>query len=688
MTTPQPSKLAASQQGKTPQYAAATPGGSASTPAYSNLHAAFSPHGPRSSPQHIKKSPATAGAGGIMMAPGNSSTGQPGGGASAPMNFDSPSAAAFNNMLGVGAFDSSLDNMGMGMGGLTMPRPNDDVERQKKLDEVVRVLSKKKGVVSEEGLERLVKRIGLDVLWEDRNNLKILAIAGTTFTLDIGMKDHEVQTVDLQYAFSGDEFNTHKADAEAILLDTLKLKAGQIHWTKQLDDFASNLEPLAILDKLSIIDDKGNPLLVAYDAPAGIFESLQKVHEWDVKKLREDPAYSTKPDSYVRTIAMCELNGWPWVHEKGVFGMGLKYWRDQRYHNPLPATADEWYSTGRHWSIAVSCARRDPLVFASAVRISNKWIGDEVEVTITEGLPPMLNWQQPPDIILPDKPGEELLSLVGQRTPEVMLIAVLNPPVTLPMTVWEQIHQYTGAPVTPSSFSMQTFDYLIFPADGNYNATEPRTVENNKRVNTKRRDGTMELVAHANRLFIHKPVYGQTLSELPFSHPSQLVDMLPILRQYAFLWNLLDKAFGSQAKEPTEPSATVDGNETLTAKADDFDAFMSSAAADRFELHSNVALKVDVTLALMMPNPKLQIIFPFRSRPAQVTVDIGRNGVVTMDSTNLVNDEGQVLDERGEPVQGSMANAKFSKHRLARLLMFWEDIDLWCEYIRTALGPE
>lgn len=353
------------------------------------------------------------------MVAGNSSSGQPGG-MTAPMNFDSPSAAAFNNMLGVGSFDPSLDNMGMGIGGMAMPRPNDDEERQKKLDEIVRILGEKKGIASEEGLQRLVKRIGLDVLWEDRNNLKILAIAGTTFTLDIGMKDHRVQTVDLTYAFSGDEVNAHKANSEAILLDNLRLRPDQIPWTKQLDDFASNLEPLARLDKLSIIDDNGNPLLVAYDAPAGIFESLQKLHEFDVKKLRADPAHNTKPERYIRTIAMCEHNGRPWLHEKGVVGMGVEYWRDQRHRNPLSDAAESWYNTGKHWSITVSCARRDPMGFASAVRVSNKWIGDVIEVTINEGLPPMLNWQQPEHIILPDKPGDELLSLVGQRMPEVM----------------------------------------------------------------------------------------------------------------------------------------------------------------------------------------------------------------------------------------------------------------------------
>lgn len=627
-----------------------------------------------------------------MMAVGNSSSGQPGGGVSAPMNFDSPSAAAFNSMLGVGGFDASLDTMGMGMGGIALSRPNGEEERQKRLDEIVHILGRKKGIVSEEGLERLVKRLGLDVLWEDRNNLKILAIAGTTFTLDIGMKDHKVQTVALQYAFSGDEVNKYKKDAEAILLENLKLKPDQIPWTKQLDDFASNLEPLAVLDKLSIIDDKGTPVLVAYDAIAGIFESLQKIHEWDVNKLRED--YNEKPEQHVRTIAMCEQNGRPWVHEKGVVGVGLEYWRDQRYHTPSPARAEEWYKDGKHWSIMVSCARRDPMVYTSAVRISDKWIGEEVEISATEGLPALLNWQEPPEIILPEKPGDDLLSLTGPRTPEVMFTAVLNPPVTLPITVWEQIHHYTQAPVAHPAF-MQTFDYLIFPADGNYNPTEPRMVETNKSVRAKSKDSTLGDVLHKNRLFIHKPAYGQTLTELPFSHPRQLVDMLPILRQYAFLWNLLDKSFGSQAQKPAAPPAepaATNGSATLTAKSDDFDAFMNDASADADDTDdamSSAGVKVDVTLnALSLPNPKLQIMFPFRGRPAQVTVDIGRNGVVTIESTNVVNDQGQVLGADGEPLEGSSPSSQFSKERLARLLMFFEDIDTWCEYIRINVGPE
>jgi hypothetical protein len=70
-------KAGASQQGRTPsQLAAATP--PVSTPFSNAAHTALSPMGPRSSPQHVKKSPATL----IGHIPGGA------------LNFDSPSTYA------------------------------------------------------------------------------------------------------------------------------------------------------------------------------------------------------------------------------------------------------------------------------------------------------------------------------------------------------------------------------------------------------------------------------------------------------------------------------------------------------------------------------------------------------------------------------------------------------------------
>lgn len=510
------------------------------------------------------------------------------------------------------------------------------------------------------------------------------------------MKDHMVQTAELQYAYSGPQVTNYGNKAEAILLQDLKLESGQHPWTKKLDDFANNLERLTVLDKLSVMDKDKGPVLITYDAIAGLYDSLNKVHEWDLSKLREDPDYSQKSDEYLRTIAMCERNGRPLMHENGFVGMSLKYWRDQRYHIPQPQRAEDWHKNGKSWSVLVSCARRDPMVYPAAVRVSDKWIGDEVEIPATEGLLPMLNWQEPPDVVLPEKPGDELL-LAGPKLAEVMFMAVFNPPVTLPSTVWEQMLHFTGAPVMPPAY-MHTFDYLIFPADGDYNQTEPRMIESRKVLGAKSKRPEIAGKVHENRLFVHKPVYGQTLSELPFSHPSQLVNMLPTLRQYAFLWNLLDKAFGNDGIKNPASGATESAASKVTARSNELDAFtddvdviMGEADVDTFDPspdpNAPPPVKVDVTLnAHPQPNPKLQIMFPFQDRPAQFTVDIGRNGAVQIDSTNIVDDEGRVLDGDGNALPGSMPNSLYRKERLGRLLMFFEDISLWCEWIRTNVG--
>lgn len=553
---------------------------------------------------------------------------------------------------------------------------------------------RKRGVVSEEGIERLAKRLGLDILWEDRNRLRILVIGGTTWTLEIGMKDHMVQTVELQYAYSGPQVTNHGSKAAAILLQNLKLEPGQHPWTKKLDDFADNLERLTILDKLSVMDKEKGPVLITYDAIAGLYDSLNKVHEWDTNKIRQDPAYDQKPDEYLRTIAMCECNGRPLMHENGFLGMSIKYWRDRRYLTPSPQRAEKWYKEGKSWSILVSCARRDPMVYPAAVRVSDRWIGDEVEIPATEGLPPMLNWQEPPDVVLPEKPGDELL-LAGPKLAEVMFVAVFDPPVTLPSTVWEQMLHFTDSLVMPPAY-MHTFDYLIFPADGDYNHSEPRMIGSRKALSTKSKHLDLAGKVHENRLFVHKPVYGQTLKQLPFSHPSQLVNMLPTLRQYAFLWNLLDKAFGEEGGSKTDASGgAASAVAKVMARSNELNAFMKDVGdVDTVMSEADTTptagpdvpppVKVDVTLYVHpQPNPKLQIIFPFQDRPAQVTVDIGRNGTVQIESTNIVDDEGRVLDGDGNPLPGAAPKPLYRKERLGLLLMFFEDISLWCEWIRV-----
>lgn len=128
MATPTPIKHAASQQGRTPsQLAVATP--PVSTPFSNPAHAAFSPRGPRSSPQQFKKSPAMST---VMAAQSHSA---------APLNFDSPSTAAAMGALGIGSgLDMGLDNVGVGsLGALGALASEDD--KLKRLDAILEILN-------------------------------------------------------------------------------------------------------------------------------------------------------------------------------------------------------------------------------------------------------------------------------------------------------------------------------------------------------------------------------------------------------------------------------------------------------------------------------------------------------------------------------------------------------------------
>ncbi len=122
-----------SQQGRTP--AAATP--PVSTP-FSQVHAAFSPRGPRSSPQNMKKSPANSA---TLMGHSISNSGMAlgGGPGSVPaMNYDSPAAAA---MGALGLVLGGLDNISVG--GLSqlgsLGRADED-ERARRLQKVLEML--------------------------------------------------------------------------------------------------------------------------------------------------------------------------------------------------------------------------------------------------------------------------------------------------------------------------------------------------------------------------------------------------------------------------------------------------------------------------------------------------------------------------------------------------------------------
>lgn len=693
MATPTAMKHALSQQGRTPSQsqhgAAATP--PVSTP-FSAAHAAFSPHGPRSSPQQIKKSPATTA---TMGHPSN-----------APVTFDSPSAAAIFGALQIGG---GLDLGIQGLGGLALGRSTED-ERAKRLDEVISILGRSQGLVSETGLERFAKRLGLDFMWENGPK-RTLIVAGAALEFMAVFDNNIVQSVSLAFPESADIVNKHADEAGRILEDDLKLEPDQSPLTKLLDNFAANFERLAILDKLSI-----NPGLNLYEAVAGTHESLARLYQWEKQRLCEDPSLTGKSDEYLHNLVLCTKSGYPAMNSRHRVGLGIDYWKEKRLQPPASAEmAARVAKTEQTWTLLIGCAPLRDLAFGP-VRISDKWISADIEKMTLGEMPhtgPIIDWLEPESTFIPLSDQEKANAadplnpggpLLGPRLPEVTFHVTFDPPLHVSAHIWQHIAQLgCGLPAVAEE-QMKTYDTILFPPPPGYtpHPSEPRTVTCTKKVEFTPPGGqtTWSLKSHVNTLYVYKAMYGYTLTDFTFSHPRQIVSMLPYLRQYAFLSTLLENSFRdkpgpSSLSGKTKPATT---STRTTTSRDEFARFMddngSEAAGHQETPAENVDndemdlvvekekqgaaeededLKVDVTLSLY-PAPRLQVVFPFRpGKTANVLLEIRENGQVHVEAQNLL-DETNNVAPNGRPRR---------VEDLGKILETIEDIGKWCEFLRT-----
>ncbi|KAK3327151.1 mediator of RNA polymerase II transcription subunit 1-domain-containing protein [Cercophora scortea] len=686
-----PMKHALSQQGKTPSQiqhgAAATP--PVSTP-FSVPH--LSPHGARSSPQQVKKSPATT----------TTMGGHPS--SSAAVNFDSPSAAAAFGALHIsGGLDMGLQGLN-GLGTLT--RSAED-ERAKKLEEVIAILSGNQGLVSEAGLERLAKRLGLDCMFETSMGLdptRTLIVAGVALELLVVFSNDIVQSVSLAFPESADIVVKHAAEAGSILLRDLQLEPGQSPLTKKLDSFAANFERLAILDKLSV-----SPGLNLYEAVAGIYESLNRLHQWELQKAREDLALTGKSDEYLHSLVMCTRSGHPAMNARDRVGLSLDYWKERRLQmSKTPQMAAYIAKTEKTWSILIGCS---PLgdVALGPVRVSDKWIAVDIEKTPLPGdihSGPILDWLEPPNTLLPGPPQDQQKSGPGvdamhgvlrQRLPEVAFHAIFDPPIHISLGLWDRIRQ-VGCSLSSTDLQLKSYDNLVFPVQpgSNYDLSEPRTITCKRMVEfTPPGEIQWSLKAHNNTLYIYKPIYGKTLTDLSFSHPQQLVNLLPYLRQYAFLSTLLENSFKERPGPSTVPKKPTMTSNKTTTRRDDFVTFINRTdssgssnspavkkeqpqqqeiepAATEAEQQDQQPLKIDVTLTVH-PVPRLQVVFPFRDITANVLLEIRENGQVHVEAQNVLDESNMVAPSgRQRRVED-----------IGKVLETMENIGKWCEFIRT-----
>jgi hypothetical protein len=572
--------------------------------------------------------------------------------------------------LGLDGIGSMGTPLGGGVGGALGGARADEDERRRKLGVVMDVLKTNKGRLSEAGIERLARRVGLECLWEAHmgsgGSTRTLIIAGNALALDIDFAENVVKKVSLSFPESPEIVTRHTEKAGAILLRDLEFRPNESPLTKMLDRFAANLERLAQLDKLSVI-----PGLNCHEAIAGIYESLEKLHRWEVERLKDGGEMIEKDGDELERMAMCTKSGKPVMHTRDRLGMSLDYWQEKCR---IGGKTGE-----KTWSIWVECAPL-PAMGYLPIRISENWISADMQkadppaedILLAPEHGPILDWLEPDNTLLPstDPPKPDAMEGVEQATsqkyPEVMFVAKFDPPIIVPYSLAAQIYHSTNA--TIDMFQTTTFDGLMFPRNPDDKIDpESRVISREVTVPIFTKDGGKTTHTHLPKLWIAKIDYGRSLTELPFSHPRQLVEMLPALRQYAFLSTLLGKSFGTNSRPPP-----VEGKKTnKKSKKAEFAEFMAPGI-----ISEEGPLRYDIGLTTQ-PTLKLQVAFPFKGRDALVEFEIKLNGVAEVVGQNLLN--GKAGDE-GKGKQKALNAAD-----LGKILEITEDIGIWVEFVKARL---
>ncbi|CAN9468715.1 unnamed protein product [Alternaria alternata] len=204
-------------------------------------------------------------------------------------------------------------------------------------------------------------------------------------------------------------------------------------------------------------------------------------------------------------------------------------------------------------------------------------------------------------------------------------------------------------------------------------------------------DGQEKDRRHDMSLFIPKLEYSRTLEALPFSHPKQLVEVLPVLRQYAHITSLLKTCFYEAPKKQVGdllPRLQLDVNLSYAPPVPRFTlhvphpraavvakAACSSEKEEKKSKDANDAAMIadlfshlDEPITSSSPPPSAY------HAPLALAIDVQANGELVLTEQNIV-----FLEEEDD-------DAKVK--RLARALDVVDDLGVWAEWLRLEVGKE
>lgn len=634
----------------------------------------------------------------------------------------------------------SMSGMGMSSLGLTasaMGRADED-ERRRRLESIISTLRAKPGRVTQDGIVDLCKKEGLEVMIDPGKDgvVQLSLLIGTEAMCEILVKGGEVVADSAKLEVNNDRHD-YAASGSRILADSLRPLPGMTKINLTLDRFSHNLDKLLRMDKLSAPENGG---VSCYQAIFGVYTSLRKLFEHEKKiALAMMDTSALGAGTKAEREVLCKKSGRPRINAGSCLGLSLEYWMDRRHIIPqrrrlsqsskgkdrmdVDSEATDDYAedndtdTNKIYSLTIEC-ESSPSSMYSPIRISNSWIGDAIEkapdatdsdlnnILLNR---PIIDWLEPPSTYLPSSAPEgdhDAMNLDNApgRLPNIRFIAKFNPPVVVPLSVFVNIQGTLGLEVRPGDIMATTFVGLALRpgetdpgiAGTSNHTTQEIQVENPILVLNKQ--GKEEQRLHSTTLYVPRTEFSRTIESLPFSHPRQLVEILPMLRQYAFTSSLLQHTFGttspaSEKKTPISPLSPPPTPQKDAPPKVQLDVTLSSYAPPSPRLRVDVP-RPPTTPSHMPPLPSsptdlLAALLTNSSssrgpkQPINVSVDVHPNAELMITEQNLVPSAGEdskdgVVTMGGEEGQGGVDKVK----RIARALDVCADLGVWGEWLR------
>ena len=481
-------------------------------------------------------------------------------------------------------------NTGTGIPQAGMTAQDQEAARTEKIATITRMLSPRLGWVSQSGLERAAKRVRLEFMWEDdlptsvgpvdQNKERTLGIAGNGVLVEVHFRGDVVRGVSLSYPEHGTGVGGFAAQGAAVLKSGLQ-GIGEEGGFVALESFVRDLEALARMDKLS---GRG---VSAFDAVDGIRTALEKIWAFETVKVREGQSGEGRSAEYTERMVLCRGSGKPRMHAGRRVGLSLQYWMarhkvtpERRYRGPDDMDVDnrEGQTMMREDeetidALVIECEAQSPDIYPP-IRVSTDWISTAVstdKVPETSGialpLPTAVDWQDPAPTHLSQAPAESLPSddLLASTSslpvlPSIRFVAKLSSPIVMPLHIAMQLLSTLNVSLSQESLQQHqqnTYETLLLS-----DLLPPGTLPSDpftKDILAYTADGEQNMGRHRYELFPLQPVLGFKITEVPFSHPRQIVNILPVLRQWTLAGQMLRRCFTAAASNEDQSGARTEG---------------------------------------------------------------------------------------------------------------------------------